>query len=130
MHMYFVYNICMTIQHRDFEWDDAKARSSAMKKQENIRKRADQLRPSSKRELRRLAQQSDRSINYDDIPPINMAAFEAAVEIANSKKEAISLRVDEPVLNWFRRQGPGYQARMRQVLREHMIKKSLMAEKS
>ena len=32
-------------------------------------------------------------------------------------KVAISLRVDEDVLAWFRAQGPGYQTRMNAVLR-------------
>jgi len=35
-------------------------------------------------------------------------------------KEAISLRVDEDVLNWFRKQGPRYQSRMNAVLRTYM----------
>jgi uncharacterized protein (DUF4415 family) len=32
-------------------------------------------------------------------------------------KEAISLRVDQDVLDWFRAQGEGYQTRMNAVLR-------------
>jgi len=35
-------------------------------------------------------------------------------------KQAISLRVDVDVLEWFKAGGPGYQTRMLQVLREHM----------
>ncbi|MCZ7625779.1 MAG: 3-oxoacyl-ACP synthase [Candidatus Methylomirabilota bacterium] len=35
-------------------------------------------------------------------------------------KRAISLRVDEDVLNWFRASGPRYQSRMNAVLRSYM----------
>jgi len=32
-------------------------------------------------------------------------------------KQAISLRIDQDVLRWFRERGPGYQTRMNAVLR-------------
>ena len=36
------------------------------------------------------------------------------------RKEAISLRVDMDVLDWLRRQGPGYQTTINRIVREHM----------
>lgn len=39
-------------------------------------------------------------------------------------KEAISLRVDQDVLRWFRRLGPRYQTRMNAVLRSYMSQAS------
>ena len=39
-----------------------------------------------------------------------------------SPKEAISIRVDKDVLEWFRSAGPGYQTRMNAVLRSYMEK--------
>ena len=38
----------------------------------------------------------------------------------SGRKAAISLRLDEEVLEWFRIQGPGYQTRMNAVLRAYM----------
>lgn len=38
----------------------------------------------------------------------------------SSRKSAISLRLDEEVLSWFRTQGPGYQTRINGVLRAYM----------
>lgn len=38
----------------------------------------------------------------------------------SGRKAAISLRLDEEVLDWFRTQGPGYQTRMNAVLRAYM----------
>jgi len=35
-------------------------------------------------------------------------------------KEAISMRIDRDILNWFRSQGPRYQTRMNAVLRSYM----------
>ena len=37
----------------------------------------------------------------------------------SGRKAAISLRLDEDVLEWFRIQGPGYQTRMNAVLRAY-----------
>ncbi|TAN04572.1 MAG: hypothetical protein EPN36_08300 [Rhodanobacteraceae bacterium] len=34
-----------------------------------------------------------------------------------SSKAAVSLRIDEDVIEWFKAQGPGYQTRMNSVLR-------------
>lgn len=37
-----------------------------------------------------------------------------------ARKEAISLRLDMDVLDWLRRQGPGYQTTINRILRERM----------
>jgi uncharacterized protein (DUF4415 family) len=36
------------------------------------------------------------------------------------KKVLLSLRIDGDVIEWFRRQGPGYQSRMNALLRAYM----------
>ena len=46
--------------------------------------------------------------------------WEAATLIVPSAKKAISLRVDEDVLVWFRQSGPRYQTRMNAVLRSYV----------
>jgi uncharacterized protein (DUF4415 family) len=40
---------------------------------------------------------------------------------AAPRKEAISLRLDAEVLDWFRARGPGYQTRINAVLRAYMV---------
>jgi uncharacterized protein (DUF4415 family) len=40
------------------------------------------------------------------------------------RKQAISLRIDEDVLDWFRQSGPRYQSRMNAVLRSYMTARS------
>jgi uncharacterized protein (DUF4415 family) len=46
-----------------------------------------------------------------------------AVLVIPPKKKAISIRVDEDVLDYFRRDGAGYQRRMNAVLRSYMQQK-------
>jgi uncharacterized protein (DUF4415 family) len=46
-----------------------------------------------------------------------------AVLIIPAKKKAISIRVDEDVLDFFKQQGAGYQRRMNAVLRSYMQQK-------
>ena len=43
-----------------------------------------------------------------------------AVVVIPPKKKAISIRVDEDVLDYFKKQGTGYQRRMNAVLRSYM----------
>ena len=43
-----------------------------------------------------------------------------AVLVIPPKKKAISIRVDEDVLDYFKQQGGGYQRRMNAVLRSYM----------
>jgi uncharacterized protein (DUF4415 family) len=46
-----------------------------------------------------------------------------AVLVMPSKKKAISIRIDEDVLDFFKSQGDGYQRRMNAVLRSYMQQK-------
>ncbi|WP_347338467.1 BrnA antitoxin family protein [Bradyrhizobium forestalis] len=47
-----------------------------------------------------------------------------AVLVMPPRKKAISIRVDEDVLDFFKREGEGYQRRMNAVLRSYMEQKS------
>ena len=46
--------------------------------------------------------------------------WEQATLVVPTPKRAISLRVDEDVLEWFRTSGPRYQTRMNAVLRSYV----------
>ena len=56
-----------------------------------------------------------------DLPDDFWAEADLALPVA---KQAISLRVDEDVLTWFRDLGPRYQTRMNAVLRSYMKQKA------
>ena len=47
-----------------------------------------------------------------------------AVLVIPSRKKAISIRVDEDVLDFFRKEGAGYQRRINAVLRSYMQQKA------
>ncbi len=56
-----------------------------------------------------------------DAAPIADEDFWAGAELVTPpQKEAISIRVDKDVLDWFRSLGRGYQTRMNMVLRGYM----------
>lgn len=56
-----------------------------------------------------------------DAAPIATAEwFRRARVIQPKPKKAVSIRLDEDVLKWFRRHGRGYQTRMNAVLRAFM----------
>jgi len=46
--------------------------------------------------------------------------FWSKADVVTPLKQAVSLRVDRDVLEWFRAQGPRYQTRMNAVLRSYV----------
>ena len=87
------------------------------------RRRAEPTRPSRGRaDLERLRARSDAEVDstsppeLKDLPP----DFWNDAVVVPPPKRAISLRVDQDVLDWFRARGPRYQSRMNAVLRAYM----------
>jgi uncharacterized protein (DUF4415 family) len=78
------------------------------------------LTPKLQAELDVLAAMSDREIDTTEMPPI--ADWSKAVRgtIYRPIKRPLSLRVDADILDWFQRQGQGYQTRMNSALREYV----------
>lgn len=60
--------------------------------------------------------------NDPDAVPLDFD-WSDAVLVIPPKKQAISIRVDEDVLDYFKKQGAGYQRRMNAVLRSYMQQK-------
>jgi uncharacterized protein (DUF4415 family) len=56
----------------------------------------------------------------DELADLPAGFWKDAELVLPSAKEAISLRVDADVLEWFRSLGPRYQTRMNAVLRSYM----------
>ena len=81
-------------------------------------------RPSRGRaDLARLRAEPDAEVMRNSPPELAdlPASFWRDAELVEPvAKEAISLRVDQDVVTWFREQGPRYQSRMNAVLRAFM----------
>jgi len=78
-------------------------------------------------DLERVRRMSETTLH--DTAPAELAAlpddfWDAAVLVEPVRKQAISLRVDEDVLAWFKQGGPRYQSRMNAVLRSYMNARS------
>ncbi len=63
------------------------------------------------------------TIDTTDLPEVGEDFFKTArlVMPASGGKQAVSLRVDEDVVAWFRAQGKGHLSRMNAVLRAYML---------
>ena len=73
--------------------------------------------------LERLRSQTEEEIaatSPTDLADLPGDFWDRAIIVTPPAKEAISLRVDQDVLAWFRAGGSGYQTRMNAVLRAYM----------
>ncbi len=88
-----------------------------------IRKSAEQLRPGDT-DWKAVEALTDEDIDLaiasdpDAAPTLDEEWFRNAV-IGNPLKVAMSIRVDDDVMEWFRAQGKGWQTRMNSVLRAY-----------
>ncbi len=63
-------------------------------------------------------------IDYSDIPALNDSFWENAV-IEQPNKISVTIRLDEDLIEFFRKSGPGYQTRINRILRHYMIHSSM-----
>lgn len=68
----------------------------------------------------RVNKMTDDDIDYSDIPATDEAFWANAKLIIPENKVALGVRFDRDVVDWFKKQGPGYQTRMNAVLRLYM----------
>jgi uncharacterized protein (DUF4415 family) len=80
------------------------------------------MKPSRGRaDLNRLRKVTEAEIDHTSPHELDLPAdFWDDAEVVAPEKEAISLRVDQDVLEWFRERGPRYQTRMNAVLRSYV----------
>ena len=72
-------------------------------------------------DLERLRKVTEAEIERTSAPELDLPDdFWDDAEVVAPEKEAISLRVDQDVLEWFRDRGPRYQTRMNAVLRSYV----------
>lgn len=75
--------------------------------------------------LKKLAEMSDETIDYSDIPPLSDDFFVDAKrfdELYRPQKKQVTVRLDADVLAWLKQGGKGYQTRLNHILRQAMLK--------
>ncbi len=77
--------------------------------------------------LEEMASVRDEDIDTSDIPEIGDDFWEKAVLIPAPGKERLTIRLDNDVLDYFKRRGRGYQSRINAVLRAY-VRAQLLAE--
>lgn len=85
------------------------------------------LTPEQRAELEALAATPDSEIDFTDPDCPPMTDFSRGVRGAFYRaerplKKPIAMRLDADVLDWFQRQGPGYQTRINATLRAFMVR--------
>jgi uncharacterized protein (DUF4415 family) len=78
------------------------------------------LTPELRAELEALAAMQDSEIDISEMPPITDWSKAVRGGFYRPIKRPLSLRVDADVIDWFQRQGQGYQTRMNSALREYV----------
>ncbi len=73
----------------------------------------------SRKSLSRLRSLQDAQIDMSDIPELDDAFWKRARVVLPQPKKAISLRLDDEVLRWYRARGKGYQSLMNAVLKSY-----------
>ncbi|WP_222424004.1 BrnA antitoxin family protein [Desulfamplus magnetovallimortis] len=63
---------------------------------------------------------SDDEIDYSDIPKLDETFWSNATLCTPSRPHNISILIDKDILEWFKSQGPMYQAHVNDVLRRYM----------
>ena len=77
----------------------------------------------SQTDFARLDKMKDEDIDYSDAPAITPEMFAKAIVRRGLKprtKTQLTLRVDSDVIEWYKKQGRGYQTRINQLLRAYM----------
>lgn len=77
--------------------------------------------------LQKLAEMSDESIDFSDIPPLTDEFWANAKrfnELYRPQKRQVTVRIDADVLEWLKSGGKGYQTRLNEILRKVMLQQA------
>ena len=71
-------------------------------------------------DIKRLETIKDSEIDYSDIPETDEAFWADAEVVMPKNKVHVSIRLDPDVVDWFKKQGRGYQSRINAVLKTYI----------
>ena len=78
----------------------------------------------SKTNWGRLAKMKESEIDTSDLPVLDKDFFKKAEIRIPKNKKMVSIRLDEEVLNWFKKEGKGYQTKINEILKMYMRAKA------
>jgi len=70
-----------------------------------------------KTDWKRLAKMTDEDIDFSDIPELEDDAWANATVVIPELKKKVSIKIDREALEYFRKDGSGYQKRMSAALK-------------
>jgi uncharacterized protein (DUF4415 family) len=84
------------------------------------------------RELKALAAIPDDQIDTSDIPELTEEQLSRAIrgQMYRPVKKPVTLRLDADVIEWLKKDGPGYQTKANALLRREMIRSHERGEES
>ena len=74
----------------------------------------------SQTDWERVTTMKVEEIDYSDIPPLDANFFKEAHVRLPEKKKQVTLRIDPDVIEFFKKQGKGYQSMINAVLRKYV----------
>jgi uncharacterized protein (DUF4415 family) len=106
-----------------------------MRKRSTSRKsKIEQLDDTDHTDYERLHAMKDEDIDFSDNPEATPEMFARAVVRRNfeviPRKKQLTLRIDSDVVEWYQKQGPGYQTRINSLLRAYMKEHQRMLPRS
>ena len=74
----------------------------------------------SRTDWNRLKDMPDSDIDFAEVPKLGKTYFAGAQVRMPKRKKSVSLRLDPDVLDWFKKDGRGYQTRINAVLQAYV----------
>ena len=109
--------------HYQTSHNDQAASQGSHKSKQSLMKKRDILKK-SKTDWDRLKGMKDEEIDLSESPEIEPKMFARAIVrkglVTSSGKVQLTLRIDQDVVEWFRKHGRGYQTKINALLRAYM----------
>jgi len=74
----------------------------------------------NKKRLQEIDNIKDEDIDYSDIPELDDNFWNNVKLVQPTKKKAISIRLDQDIIDFFKSEGRGYQSKINNVLRTYV----------
>lgn len=74
----------------------------------------------SKTRIKDIKSIKEKDIDYSDIPELDKDFWDNAKPVYPRVKKAISIRLDEDIIEFFKEEGKGYQSKINNVLRRYV----------